>query len=352
MNPIEVFDDYERLFTDVQELVMKCRMISIGPTFRQHLRTVREAAMSTGKLVELVIEGEDVELDMSMIEHLRDPLTHLVRNSVDHGIELPDVRASRGKSPSGTIILTARYESGGIVIQIRDDGNGVDRQRVRERARSLGRLTDSMSDAELLRLILEPGFSTADVVTEMSGRGVGMDIVKKNVERIRGSIHVESIVGTGTTVTIRLPLTLAIIGGLTVDVADETFIIPLEAVRECLELDETVGADETGVMALRGQALPYLRLGRHFGIAGAEARHEKVVVVESRGQRAALVVDALQGETQTVVRPLTKLLQGIPGISGSAILGSGRVALILEVDRILDAVVIPVSNPAEPEKTR
>jgi two-component system chemotaxis sensor kinase CheA len=351
--PLEVFDVYERLFSEIQELVMKSRMVSIGPTLRQQFRTVREAAMATGKVAELVLDGEDVELDTTVIEHLRDPLTHMIRNALDHGIESPAVRQACGKAPMGTIAISARHEQGVVVIRVSDDGKGIDRRRIRDRGRSLGRPVDALSDAEVLRLIFVPGLSTAEIVTELSGRGVGMDVVKKNIERIRGSIHVESTEGQGTTVTIRVPLTLAIIGGLAVGVCGESYIIPLDVVRECLEFPSTPAtADQTtGVMSLRGDALPYVRLGRHFGIDGQRQGSEKAVVVESRGERAALIVDSLTGETQTVIRPMNKLLEGLPGISGSAILGSGRVALILEVDRILDTVAARAAGkPAESQQ--
>jgi two-component system chemotaxis sensor kinase CheA len=334
---VEAHRAADRLFLDLQEEVMKIRMVPLGPTFRQFFRTVRDVATAGRKQAQLELQGEDVDVDTNVIEHLRDPLTHLVRNAVDHGIEPPDVRDTVGKDRVGRVRLQARHEGGSIVIQVHDDGAGLDRARIIARARSHGdhRDLESMPDGELFRLILEPGFSTAERVTEYSGRGVGMDVVRRNVERLRGSIGVDGKPGAGTTITLRLPLTLAIIRGFSVGVGDDVYVVPLDAVVECLEFPRTAGRAGRGVLSLRGRPLPYLRLRDHFRCAGEAPDRENVLVLRYYDQQVCLVVDRLLGESQTVIKPLGRVLGEVPGLSGSAILGSGRVALILEVDTLL-----------------
>ena len=288
-----------------------------------------------GKSARLVIEGEDVELDAKVIELLRDPLTHLVRNALSHGVEAPSERAARGKDPCGVVRLGAVREAGGIVIEVSDDGAGLSRERIVERARAMGLLGElgDPGDAELQRLIFEPGFTTAASVSEVSGRGVGLDVVERNVEALRGSVSVVSRPGAGTTFTIRLPLSLAIVPGFAVSVGAETYILPLESVLECLELDREAhaGPDGSGVMSLRGEPLPYRRLRLQFRVGGAPPPREFVVVLEHAGRRIGVVVDALLGDSQTVLKPLGRIFRDVPGLAGSAILGSGRVALILDV---------------------
>jgi len=329
----------DRLFMDLQEEVMKIRMVPLGPTFRQFVRTVRDVATAQGKLAYVELAGEDVDVDMNVIEHLRDPLTHIVRNAVDHGIEEPDRRLELGKDQRGRLSLRAWHEGGSIVIKVQDDGAGLERSKVIERARAMGYTADfdKLNDHELFRLILEPGFSTASEVTEFSGRGVGMDVVRRNVEALRGVISIESRAGVGTTITIRLPLTLAIIRGFAVGVNEETYIMPLDAVIECIELPRD-GSEEfasRGVINLRGQALPYVRLRDCFRLGGQPTERENVLVLRYHDQRVGLVVDRLFGENQTVIKPLSRTLGELPGVSGSAILGNGRVALILEVEGLL-----------------
>ena len=329
----------DRLFMDLQEEVMKIRMVPLGPTFRQFVRTVRDVATAQGKLAYVELAGEDVDVDMNVIEHLRDPLTHIVRNAVDHGIEEPERRRELGKDQRGRLSLRAWHEGGSIVIKVQDDGAGLERSKVIERARAMGYTADfdKLNDHELFRLILEPGFSTASEVTEFSGRGVGMDVVRRNVEALRGVISIESRAGVGTTITIRLPLTLAIIRGFAVGVNEETYIMPLDAVIECIELPRD-GSEEfasRGVINLRGQALPYVRLRDCFRLGGQPTERENVLVLRYHDQRVGLVVDRLFGENQTVIKPLSRTLGELPGVSGSAILGNGRVALILEVEGLL-----------------
>jgi two-component system chemotaxis sensor kinase CheA len=344
---LEVHRDSERLFLDLQELVMKIRMVPIGPTFRQHIRTVRDLATSSGKQARLELEGEDVEVDTTVVNLIRDPLTHMLRNALDHGIETPEQRRAAGKDPCGLVRLRAFHETGNIVIELSDDGRGLNRRRIADRARSRGLVADpeKMTDAELYRLIFEPGFSTAEKVTDVSGRGVGMDVVRRNIEALRGTVNVESKEGAGTTLIIRLPLTLAIIEGFLVGVGDETYVLPLDMVVECVELPaaESHNDDAKGVVNLRGRLLPYLRLSHLFGDRGATSGREQIVVVEHHQMRAGLVVDALHGENETVVKPLGKMFRGLTAVSGSTILGNGRVGLILDIP----AIIRDVSKLAE-----
>lgn len=336
---LEAHRDSDRLFLDLQELVMKIRMVPIGPTFRQHIRTVRDLATSSGKQARLEIEGEDVEVDTTVVDLIRDPLTHMLRNAMDHGIETPERRKQAGKDPCGVVRLKAAHETGNIVIQLSDDGAGLNRKRLAEvaRARGIAAEPEKMPDAELFRLIFEPGFSTADKVTDVSGRGVGMDVVHRNIEALRGTVMIESQEGLGTTLIIRLPLTLAIIEGFLVGVAEDTYVLPLESVVECVELpaSEQNNGSSQGIINLRGKTLPYLRLRHFFGGDSASSGREQVVVVEHHTQRAGLVVERLYGENQTVIKPLGKLFQGLGGVSGSTILGNGCVALILDVPAIV-----------------
>jgi len=337
---LEAHREADRSFMDLQEEILRSRMVPLGPTFRQQIRTLRDAARAAGKLARLEIEGGDVEVDATLVEGIRGPITHMIRNALDHGIESPQVRAERGKDPRGRVTLRARHDAGTVVIEVTDDGSGLDREGIARRAVELGLMSSSrpLADSELLHLVFTPGFSTADSVTELSGRGIGMDVVRRNVEAIRGTVDVETAPGTGTTFTIRVPLTVAIIQGFLVGVSDETHVIPLEAVLECVDLaretDETGGA--TGVFNLRGEAVPYLRLRDALGLpAPAVQGRESLVVISHKGRRAALAVDALLGESQVVVKPFCHLLQGLPGVAGSTILGSGRVALILDVPALM-----------------
>ena len=335
---VEAHEEAERLFGDLQELVMRARLVPLGPAFHRHVRTVRDTAASRGKLARLVVKGEDVEVDTAIVEQIRDPLTHMVRNAIDHGIESPAARAVAGKDSCGTVTLRAHREGGSIVIEVSDDGAGLDRERILGRAREAGLVADGaqLPDSDVFRLIFEPGFSTTEVVTELSGRGVGLDVVQRNVAALRGTVGVTSEPGKGTTITVRLPLTLAVISGLNVGVGGETFVIPLEAVVECLELSPTERPNEDGrgVVNLRGQSLPFISLAHLFGLGNGSGRGE-VVVVRTDERIAGLAVDAIHGDGQTVVKPLGKLFRGVSGVSGASILGDGRIALILDVPAIV-----------------
>jgi two-component system chemotaxis sensor kinase CheA len=331
---LETHHGLEALFLELQELVMKVRMVPVGPVFHRLARSVRDAARKSGKLARMLVVGEDVEVDTTILEHIHDPLMHMIRNSVDHGLETPEVRRNLGKDPSGKVVLQAFHDSGNIVVQISDDGAGLDHERIVQHARRQGIIPDGarLSEADIHNLIFQPGFSTADKVSELSGRGVGLDVVRRNVNALSGVIHVESRKGQGTTFTIRLPLTLAIIDGFAVKVGTETYVIPLSSVKECLELlREKHLSEQGGVINLRGEALPYVRLRDLFGTPGSAPAREKIIVVEYQGGRAGLAADELLGEQQAVIKPLGRLFQGIPGVSGSTILGNGRVALILDV---------------------
>jgi two-component system chemotaxis sensor kinase CheA len=336
---LEAHREADHLYLDLQELVLRARMVPIGRAFQPFARTLRDLCAATGKLVRLELSGEEVEVDTSVVDLIRDPLTHLVRNAVDHGIEQPSVRRKHGKDYTGTLRLRAFHDAGSIVVEVADDGAGLDRARILERARALGLLgpDEERQDAELFPLIFVPGFSTAERVTELSGRGIGMDVVKRNIEALRGSIAIESTAGAGTTFRMRLPLMLSIIEGFHVGVGEETYVLPLQSVLECVELPrEQPRRGRTGVLGLRGQPLPYLRLREHFALQGPAPERESVVVIHHGRGQAGLVVDTLFGQGQTVVKPLGKLFQRVPGVSGSAILGSGRVALILDVPSLFE----------------
>ena len=346
----------ERLSQDLQEQIMKVRMVPVGPVFRRYSRMVRDIAVAAGKEARLAIEGEEAEIDLSVVEHLKDPLTHMIRNAVDHGIEPPEKRVSEGKGPCGFLLLKAFHEAGSMVIQLIDDGAGLSRERIIARAKAHGIVADpeKLSDQQLYRLIFEPGFSTAQTITGLSGRGVGMDVVRRNVEALRGSVAVASESGKGTNITMRLPLTLVIIDGFAVGVGDDTFIVPLHSVLECLTLpaDQRMRDDGQGVINLRGEPLPYVRLRTWLGRRGPAPARENVVVVASEQMKAGFAVDALFGPRQTVIKPLGKQFQDLPGIAGSAILGNGRVALILDVPGLLRDVIRTTGGFRDGRKNR
>lgn len=340
---LETHQGLESLFLELQELVMKIRMVPVGPTFHRFARSVRDIARKNGKLARMLIVGEDVEVDTTILEHIHDPLMHMIRNSIDHGLETPEVRRAAGKDPSGKIVLEAFHDSGNIVVRISDDGAGLDHAAILQQARNRGILSEGsrLSESDIHNLVFQPGFSTAEKISELSGRGVGLDVVRRNVNALSGTVHVESRKGQGTTFTIRLPLTLAIIDGFAVSVDAETYVVPLNAVKECLELPAEKHCSEGGgVLNLRGEALPYIRLRDLFGVGGRSPKRERILVVEHQGGRAGLAADELLGEQQAVIKPLGRLFQGISGVSGSTILGTGRVALILDVPAICREAVL------------
>jgi len=332
---------------EVRDQALKLRMVQIGGTFTRFQRVVRDVARETGKDIVLETKGEETELDRQLVEGMADPLTHLVRNAIDHGIEKPDVRQARGKRSTGVVSLNAHHEAGAVVIEIADDGGGLNRERIRDKAieRGLIDATRSLTDAEIYGLIFEPGFSTAEKVTNLSGRGVGMDVVKRNITALRGTVEVQSKPGLGTLVRIRLPLTLAIIDGFQVGVGRSSFVIPLNLVEECVEIDHSAGAgDSAGHIVLHGSILPLIRLRELFAIEATGGRRESVVVVRCAGKRVGIVVDELVGELQAVIKPLSKLFSQLQGIGGSTILGTGRVALILDIQGLVERGQAPYAS--------
>jgi len=330
-----------RLVEEIRNGALGLRMVRIGETFVRYRRVVHDVSTELGKTVNLVIEGADTELDKSVVEKIGDPLMHLVRNSLDHGIEMPEDRIAVGKPPDGTICLSARHDSGNIVIQVSDDGKGLDGEKLLAKGREKGLVAENqiLTEAEKFDLIFAPGFSTAEKVTNLSGRGVGMDVVRKNIEALRGSVKILSQLGQGTAIEIRLPLTLAIIDGFLVRIGDGSFVIPLHAVLECIDADPAemnLNEQYAGFIKLRGEVLPLLALRSVFSCQGKAPAKQRIVVVRgTAGTKAGLIVDRLDGEYQTVIKPLGKLFRHLNGISGSTVLGSGEVALILDVGALV-----------------
>jgi two-component system chemotaxis sensor kinase CheA len=375
------------LVEEVRDSALKLRMVQIGATFNRFQRVVRDVSADLGKDIRLEISGAETDLDKTVVEKIGDPLTHLVRNSMDHGIESAEVRLARGKPAHGTLRLNAYHDSGSIVIEVADDGGGLSRDRILKKAieRGLVKADQQLSTQEVYDLIFEPGLSTVDQVSNLSGRGVGMDVVRRNIAALRGTVEIDSTEGVGTTIRIRLPLTLAIIDGFLVGVGDSSFVVPLDMVVECVELSKQEIQDSHGRnhLNLRGEVLPFIRLKQLFNVRepaatrysadnepqdgsaprygmssvllteeGAAAlandqelsfllhpvQRENIVVVQYGGRRAGLVVDHLMGEFQTVIRPLGVVFNGLDGISGFTILGNGNVALILDVPGLVRRV--------------
>ncbi len=329
-----------RLVDEIRGNSLQLRMVPIGDTFSRFKRVVHDLSRELNKDIEIVVSGADTELDKTVVERISDPLMHLVRNAIDHGIEPADRRVALGKSATGTLKLNAFHDSGIIIIEVSDDGAGLNRETILAHAveRGLVDPEQTLSEDDIYKLIFEPGFSTAEYITSLSGRGVGMDVVRKSVEALRGTIEIETRQGAGTTIRIRLPLTLAIIEGFLMAVGNTSYVVPLDMVVECVELDETHISRGRNYIDLRGEVLPFLRLRDQFQDRSAVARRENIVVVQYAGHKAGLVVDKLMGEFQTVIRPLGKIFDNLPGISGTTILGSGEVALILDVPSLVQHV--------------
>lgn len=344
----------ERNTRGLQEAVMSIRMMPISFVFSRFPRVVRDLSSKLGKQVELKMSGETTELDKGLIERIADPLTHLIRNSLDHGVELPEKRIAAGKNPCGTITLRAAHQGGNIVIEVGDDGAGLNRQRIMAKARERGfQVSDQMSDQEVWALIFEAGFSTAEVVTDVSGRGVGMDVVRRNIQAMGGRIEIESMTGIGTRMTVRLPLTLAILDGMSVAIGEHIYILPLSYVIESLQPepgDVKTLSNQARVIQVRGEYLPVVALHDMFKVPGAESDFTKgiMIVLDADGTKAALFVDALIGQHQVVIKSLEQNYRRVSGISGATIMGDGRVALILDVSALIElaraaqAVAAPV----------
>ncbi|SIR34225.1 two-component system, chemotaxis family, sensor kinase CheA [Rhizobium sp. RU20A] len=334
-----VSEDVERLSGELRDTMMVLRMVPVGSLFTRFRRLVHDLARETGKVIELETEGETTEVDKTVIERLADPLVHLVRNSIDHGLETPEDRVAAGKSRTGTVKLAARQSSGEVIITITDDGRGINRDRVRAKAESSGLIQpgQQLMDQELLQLIFQPGFSTAAAVTNLSGRGVGMDVVKKTVEALRGVIDVKSEPGKGSEISLRIPLTLAIIDGLLIRVGTGCYVIPLSAVEECLELsvEEDMRSRGRSFISLRDSLVPFLRLRDLFRTGTPPDPFQKVVVISTGDERVGLVVDQIIGDHQTVIKSMSKLHHDVVTFSGATILGDGSVALILDVSHLV-----------------
>ncbi len=338
----EVVSTVEHLVEQIRDNALQLRMVQIGDTFSRFRRVARDVSKELGKEIELRISGGESELDKTVVEKINDPLTHLIRNALDHGIERPDVRTEQGKPAKGTVNLNAYHDSGHIVIEIKDDGAGLDPERIRAKAEAIGLVKPEqvLSRQEIFRLAFEPGLSTKTEASKLSGRGVGMDVVKRNIESLRGSVELDSEVGSGTTVTIHLPLTLAIIDGFLVGAKGETYIVPLSMVEECVEMDSQEWKVDSArhYVNLRGEVMPYIHLSDFFGGPGSrgKGRKESLVIVRFGRIKAGLVVDELYGEQQTVIKPLGKVFQHLKGVSGATVLGSGNVALILDIQGLIN----------------
>ncbi|MGC2615794.1 MAG: chemotaxis protein CheA [Terracidiphilus sp.] len=338
-----VAEEVDRLASALRETSMNVRMMPIRATFERFRRLVHDLARDLGKEVELTIEGADTELDKTVIDQLGDPLMHLIRNSMDHGIGIPEDRRSHGKPARATIQLSARYCGASVLISVSDDGRGIDVEAVRSRAIERGLINPEaqLSDSELHSLLFQPGFSTAREVTDISGRGVGMDVVRRNIDKLRGIIDVASRPGQGTTVTLRLPLTLAIIDGLLVMVGDAYFVLPLADTLECTELSraEIDSANGRHLINVRGKVVPYIRLREHFGITTAPPSFEQVMLVDTEDGCYGLVFDRVLGNCQTMIKSLGRVYRHMQTVSGATILGNGTVALILDPHRLVQECI-------------
>ena len=345
---LAVAEEIERLTSALRENSMSIRMLPLRSTFERFRRLVHDLGIELHKQVELTIEGADTELDKTVIDQLNDPLVHLIRNSMDHGIEAPETRSANGKPATATIHLSAQHSGANVLIRVSDDGAGLNVEAVRARAIEQGLIgaNAQLSEAEIVSLILAPGFSTARQVTDVSGRGVGMDVVRRNVEALRGSIEIASQPGRGVTVTLRLPLTLAIIDGLLVRVGESHFVLPLANSLECVELTRQDIGDAHGnhIANVRGQIVPYIRLSEHFEMQWEQPEREQIMVVETEHGQYGFVVDQVLGDHQTVIKNLGRFYRNVQVVSGATILGNGTVALIIDPHRLVQNVIRTASS--------
>ena len=334
-----ISEEIERLASELRDTMMVLRMVPVASLFGRFRRLVHDLARDTGKTIDLITEGEATEVDKTVMERLADPMVHLIRNSCDHGLETPEERIAAGKPAAGQVKLSAHQQGGEVVITIRDDGRGIDRERVRAKAESQGLIQPGqvLGDQDLLQMIFHPGFSTAAAVTNLSGRGVGMDVVKRTIESLRGAIDIKSLPGEGSTVTLRIPLTLAIIDGLLVRVGEGRYVIPLAAVEECIELslEEDLRSRGRSFITLRDRLVPFLRLREMFDTGTRPDPHQKIVVIATGAERVGLVVDQIIGSHQTVIKSMSALHRDVSTFAGATILGDGGVALILDVVQLV-----------------
>jgi len=333
-----------RMLEEIRESAMKIRMVQIGETFGKFKRIVYDVSAKLNKSIELVINGGDTEMDKTIVEKISDPLIHIVRNAIDHGLENSEQRIAAGKNPKGKLELNAYHDAGTIAIEVIDDGRGLDENKIFAKAVERGIVDENakLSQREIFNLIFEPGFSTAEAITDLSGRGVGMDVVRRNIESLRGSVEIRSNLGKGSAFILRLPLTLAIIDGFLVKVGSTHYVIPLDMVLECIELSPTFYDDMHGnnYINLRGAILPLLNVREHFSEHGERrSRRDNIVVVQYADTRFGLIVEELHGEFQTVIKPLGKIFRAIKGVSGSTILGTGEVALILDIPTLINHIL-------------
>ena len=337
---VSISEEVERITWSLRDSALNIRMLPIGTTFSKFKRLVRDLSKELGKEVELTTDGAETELDKTVIEKLNDPLVHIIRNSIDHGIETPDLRIKNGKSKTGKVHLSASQAGGNVIVKISDDGAGLDKKAIKEKAVKMGLLAENseQTDTEIYSMIFAPGFSTAKKVTNVSGRGVGMDVVRRAIENLRGIVEVTSQPGSGTTITLKLPLTLAIIDGLLVKIHDDHFILPLSTVEECVELTKADQKEENGrhLVNIRGGIVPYIILRDKFDIKNTRPDIEQIVIVQIKGNRYGFVVDKVLGQHQTVLKSLGRFYKNIKGVSGATILGDGTVALILDLQKIVE----------------
>ncbi|GFO55044.1 chemotaxis protein CheA [Geomonas sp. Red276] len=339
---VAIAEEVERLTGELRDSALNIRMLPIGSTFSKFKRLVRDLSSELGKEIEMTTDGAETELDKTVIEKLNDPMVHLIRNSLDHGIELPQVREAAGKPRQGTVHLAAVHSGDSVLITITDDGAGLDKEAIRAKAIEKGVIpaTAELTEKELFNLIFAPGFSTAKKISSVSGRGVGMDVVKKAIEALRGSIDITSVAGEGTTITVRIPLTLAIIESLLVKIGDDSFMIPLAMVDECVELtrEDVARSHGRNLAHVRETLVPYIPLRERFQVAGNPPDIEQIVITQVNGTRVGFVVDNVIGEHQTVIKSLGRAYKNVEGISGATILGDGSVALILDVPQLVQSV--------------
>lgn len=339
---IAISEEVERLTNELRDTALNIRMLPIGSTFSKFKRLVRDLSSELGKEIEMETFGAETELDKTVIEKLNDPLVHIIRNCIDHGIEMPEARRAAGKASHGTVYLGAEHSGDSVLVTIRDDGGGLDRDRIRAKAIEKGLLsaTADVPDKEIYAQIFAPGFSTAEKVTSVSGRGVGMDVVKRGIDSLRGSIGVDSVRGAGTTITLKIPLTLAIIDSLLVKIGKDHFVLPLASVEECVELtrEDINNAHGRNLANVRGAIIPYIPLRQHFRITDQRPEIEQIVIADIHGTKVGFVVDHVVGEHQTVIKSLGKMYRDVKGVSGATILGDGTVALILDMGVLLQSV--------------